>query len=115
MYVSMFGLGVFHLAPYYVTWAIVLYYICIYGLLITFVLSVNYSLNINKYDRMENVALMAYFGAKMTYHIACSNQDYNNYLASLHSEFWAGVFTFIVLGIMFSFQIINMIRYVKKR
>ena len=108
-------MGIFHLSPYDATWAIVLYYICIYGLIITLVLSLNNKCYIDKYDRMENVALMAYMALKMSYHIANLNSSYAEYLYALRSEVWAGVFTFVVLGIMFSFQCINLVKYVKKR
>lgn len=110
----MTGLGIFHLAPYGTTWVIVLYYICTFGLLIGLVFNASYPVKLNKYDRMENVALMAYFGAKMGYHVANLNKEWLEYLYSLRSEIWAGVFTFMVLGMMFSFQIINVIRYVKE-
>lgn len=115
VYLSMFGLGLFHLAPYYTTWAIVLYYICIYGLMVTLVLSVNSRIVIDKYDKLENVVLMVYLVAKMIYHIAHVNHGYHEYLCALKSEVWAGVFTFVVLGMMLCFQFLNIAKYVKKR
>lgn len=69
----------------------------------------------SKYDKWENVALMAYMGLIMTYVVSKYNPNYNIYLDSLGSDLWAGVFTFVVLGIMFSFQCINLVKYVKKR
>lgn len=115
VYLSMFGLGVFHLSPYYITYPIVLYYVCLYSLVIMLILNASYPLKVNKYDKYENVVLIAYMASKMTYHIAHLNTSYHAYLCSLRSELWAGVFTFMVLGIMFSFQCINLVRYVKKR
>jgi hypothetical protein len=111
----MFGLGIFHLAPYEVVWPIVLYYICTFGLLVELLLTVNWPIVMNKYDKAENIIVSSYFVLKMGYHIVHLNKSYHEFLCDLQSEFWAGVFTFIILGILFIFQIINYFRYVEKR
>jgi len=108
-------MGIVHLAPYEQVWVIVLYYICVYGFIINLLIQLHLQTELYKYDRLENIVLIIYLGCKMLYHIANSGCTYYEYLAKLNSEFWSGMFTFFVLGLMFTLQGINIYKYVKER
>ncbi len=114
-YLFLIGMGFVHLAPYEQVWVIILYYICVYGFSINLCIQLQKRTELYKYDRYENWVLIIYLGFKMLYHILNSGCTYSDYLYSLNSEFWSGVFTFFVLGIMFVLQGINLIGYVKER
>lgn len=112
MYTSIAGIGVFHIMPYDITWTYVLYYICTYTALAITLFSVAHPIKtLDRYDKIENYILIMYFISKMGYHIANINKEILEYLYSLRSELWAGVYSIAVVGMLLSFQLINLIKY----
>jgi hypothetical protein len=115
-YLFLLGSAIFHLAPDDTTWVVVLYYVINYSLILMLLAFLVKPIKLNKYDKIEIGVFSLYMIGKMIYHIAKVDKEWAVYLKEdLNSEFWSGVFTFFILGIMLTTQSIYIISYVKKR